>query len=275
MARIRSIKPELRTSLVVANWPREVRYAWVLLWGYLDDHGRGVDDLRLIVADLFPLDRDVTEKKMDGWLKRMCVGPLCRYALDGRHFIHAVNWTEHQRPSHPTPSKWPPCPEHDPDLFGEWRTLHPEPAKSSRKAPEKPANVERAIPADFVPSRAPDEQGAGSREQGAGFSEVPEVGPSTHVGGAIPNEGPSDPADELVAEIRRLRPDWKPWLIRGAFDRALAKPSVSFDRAADAFRAVAAAPDSRQPIRVIENGWWWDESDTRRAEALNRYGEAS
>ena len=41
MARIRSIKPELRTSLTAAEWPREVRYFWVLLWGYLDDHGYG------------------------------------------------------------------------------------------------------------------------------------------------------------------------------------------------------------------------------------------
>ena len=43
MARIRSIKPELRTSLTVATWPREARYFWVLLWGYLDDHGYGLD----------------------------------------------------------------------------------------------------------------------------------------------------------------------------------------------------------------------------------------
>ena len=50
MARIRSVKPELRTSLTVAQWPREVRYFWVLLWGYLDDHGYGVDEPRLIKA---------------------------------------------------------------------------------------------------------------------------------------------------------------------------------------------------------------------------------
>ena len=40
MARIRSVKPALRTSRVVASWPWPVRYFWVLLWGYLDDHGR-------------------------------------------------------------------------------------------------------------------------------------------------------------------------------------------------------------------------------------------
>lgn len=121
MARIRSVKPELRKSLTVAAWPREVRYAWVLLWGYLDDHGRGVDDLRLLVADLFPLDRDVTERKLDNWLNRMTEKPehdddpppLCRYEVRGRRFMHAVKWTSHQRVSHPGESRIPPCPIHD------------------------------------------------------------------------------------------------------------------------------------------------------------------
>lgn len=121
MARIRSVKPELRKSLTVAAWPREVRYAWVLLWGYLDDHGRGVDDLRLLVADLFPLDRDVTERKLDGWLKLMAEKPdrededppLCRYETRGRRYLHAVKWTSHQRVSHAGDSRIPLCPVHD------------------------------------------------------------------------------------------------------------------------------------------------------------------
>ncbi len=120
MARIRSIKPELRRSLTVAAWPREVRYAWVLLWGYLDDFGRGLDDLRLLVADLFPLDRDVTERKMDRWLELMAEKPehdddpppLCRYEVKGRRYLHATKWT-HQKVSHPTRSRIPPCPTHD------------------------------------------------------------------------------------------------------------------------------------------------------------------
>lgn len=121
MARIRSIKPELRKSLTAAEWPREVRYAWVLLWGYLNDYGRGHDDLRLIVADLFPLDRDVTEKKMDNWLRLMAAKPehgddeipaLCRYEVGSRRYLHAIKWTSHQRVSHPYDTGIPPCPIH-------------------------------------------------------------------------------------------------------------------------------------------------------------------
>jgi hypothetical protein len=147
MARIRSVKPELRTSLTVAAWPREVRYAWVLLWGYLDDHGRGRDDIRLIVADLFPLDRDVTEKKMGRWLDLWANSDdpvICRYETAGQTFLHAIKWTSHQRPSHPTDSRIPPCPIHEPH------------ARNSGTPPER-----------LSPSRVPAEQvvGAGSREQ--------------------------------------------------------------------------------------------------------------
>ena len=39
MARIRSVKPEIRRSLTVAEWPREVRLTWIYLWMYLDDDG--------------------------------------------------------------------------------------------------------------------------------------------------------------------------------------------------------------------------------------------
>lgn len=120
MARIRSVKPALRISRVVASWPIPARYAWVLLWGYLDDYGRGIDDVRLIVADCFPLDRDVTERKMDGWLKLYATqtnpekpAPLCRYTVAGQGYLHSTNWAEHQRVNRPTVSVIPPCPLHE------------------------------------------------------------------------------------------------------------------------------------------------------------------
>jgi hypothetical protein len=121
VARIRSIKPEIRKSRTVRAWPREVRYAWVLLWGYLDDHGYGEDELALLKADMFPLDRDVTEKKLDGWLNLMAeqpahdpqeAPPVCRYEVRGMRFLHAPKWTSHQKVSHPAPSRFPQCPIH-------------------------------------------------------------------------------------------------------------------------------------------------------------------
>lgn len=122
MARIRSVKPALRTSQVVASWPREVRYFFVLFWGYLDDEGRGLDVPKTIAGDCFPHDDDVTPAKVNRWLDLMAKTklvpdkepPICRYEVAGRRLIHCVNWGEHQRPNRPTPSVIPHCPVHEP-----------------------------------------------------------------------------------------------------------------------------------------------------------------
>jgi hypothetical protein len=139
-----------------------------------------------------------------------------------------------------------PCDSHEPSH---------EPSHAESHAPSPRAYAHAPAP---VPSLSP--------------SSSTDLGPSTHQPDA---DEPPSAEDRLVAEIRLRRPDWKPWLIRGALDRVLAKPGVSPGRASDALRAVAADPDTRQPIRVLENGWWWDESDTRRIDALNRFQEAS
>jgi hypothetical protein len=111
MARIRSVKPELRTSLTATQWPREVRLFWVLLWGYLDDHGYGVDEPRLIKPDCFPLDDDLSVSDIDKWLDVIAAsGSLCRFrGPDGRRYLHAPKWADHQRPQHPAVPKFPVC----------------------------------------------------------------------------------------------------------------------------------------------------------------------
>jgi hypothetical protein len=125
MARIRSVSPELRISEATAEWPREVRYAWVLLWGYLDDHGRGVDNTRIIAADCFPLDDDVTPGLMGDWLERFeKSGCICRYEVAGKRYLHAVNWSEYQKPQHPGKVRIPPCPLHEPGPHKSWSDAH-------------------------------------------------------------------------------------------------------------------------------------------------------
>lgn len=111
MARIRSVKPELRTSLTAAEWPREVRYFWVLLWGYLDDHGYGQDEPRIIKGDCFPMDDDLSAGDIDKWLDLIATsGSLCRFrGPDGRRYLHAPKWPDHQRPQHPAIPKFPVC----------------------------------------------------------------------------------------------------------------------------------------------------------------------
>src|SRR3954453_17881669 len=103
MARIRSVSPGLRTSETAAQWDREARYTWVLLWGYLDDYGRGVDNAKVIAADCYPLDDDVSPQMMRGWLDLyQAAGSTCHYEFEGKRYLHVLNWSEHQKPQHPS-----------------------------------------------------------------------------------------------------------------------------------------------------------------------------
>ena len=103
MAKTRMLKHDLRTSEKVASWPIEIRYFWVLLWGYVDDHGKAKDNPLLVKADTFPLDPDITGDVIDGWLWRIAEdGVIARYAVDGTDYLQVVNWKEHQKPPHPT-----------------------------------------------------------------------------------------------------------------------------------------------------------------------------
>lgn len=103
MAKTRMIKHDLRTSEKVASWPFEIRYFWVLLWGYVDDHGKGKDNPLLVKSDCLPLDPDVTAEQVDGWLWHLvAAGVIVRYTVEKTHYLAIVNWPEHQKPPHPT-----------------------------------------------------------------------------------------------------------------------------------------------------------------------------
>lgn len=138
MARIRSVHPELATSETAASWPREVRYGWVLLWGYLDDYGRGLDNARVIASQCFPLDDDVTGSVMEEWLVLYEQSEsICRYTHDGKRYLHALNWTGYQKPQHPGKVRIPPCPVHQPEEHEQWlATQAPRLTTPSRKSHE-------------------------------------------------------------------------------------------------------------------------------------------
>jgi hypothetical protein len=108
MARARMVKPELRTSTKVASWPIELRYFWVLLWGYVDDHGKAKDHPLLVKADCFPLDVDVTAETVDEWLWALSDAQvIVRYTVDGTDFLQIVNWADHQKPQHRGKDEYP------------------------------------------------------------------------------------------------------------------------------------------------------------------------
>lgn len=121
MARKRMVSPELLTSLVVASLPIQTRYAFIALWMYLDDAGRGKDNADLIRAHTWPLDPGYTVRKVRLDIEKLVdKSLLCRYVVDGIPYLHSPSWKEHQKINRPTDSKLPPCPNHDPE---EWRAF--------------------------------------------------------------------------------------------------------------------------------------------------------
>lgn len=183
MARIRSVKPELRTSLTAAEWPREVRYFWVLLWGYLDDFGGGVDEPRLLKADCLPLDDDLTAADIDKWLDVIAdSGSLCRYTVGNRRYLHAPEWRNHQKPQHPKPSKIPPC--NRTDCGAPRGDLHEDFMRDARGTHESLSG--NAI------SNTPTPSSVGEEGEGVGEGVVEEPSSEDASQSSDPNEGRED-----------------------------------------------------------------------------------
>lgn len=192
MARIRSIKPEMRRSLTVCAWPIPVRWTFVGLPGYVDDHGRGIDEVRLIKAELYPMDDNVSTRKISQHLEMIAkTGPLCRYLVDGRHYLHLTSWGEHQRVSHPAASVIPPCPHHE----GPGDPPDPLPTDSG-DPPEPLANESGGAPERLRASRVPAEQGTG-KGTGKGVPATPAAASTATTQGAL-LETPDEPPPVTV-----------------------------------------------------------------------------
>lgn len=116
VARKRMVSPELLTSLTVQSIPVRARYAFVALWMYCDDAGRGVDDARLVRSHTWPVDDITAEQAEDDLVMMADAGLICRYSCGSRQLLHIPSWHEWQKPQHPTPSRRCPCPRHEAEV---------------------------------------------------------------------------------------------------------------------------------------------------------------
>lgn len=181
------VKPDLRTSEKVASWPYLLRYFWVLLWGYVDDHGKGRDNPLLVKADCFPLDADITGEVVDRLLWALVEADvLVRYTAAGTDYLMVKNWSEHQKPQHP----------------GKDVVLSPDDnASSIRSLHASLMNDAGSAHATLTPELSRDELSRGApAEQDAG-TEPPLFCPD-HPHGAKGNCGP-------CADARRLHKQWE------------------------------------------------------------------
>lgn len=173
MARIRTIKPDAFKSDSLSTVPRGTRWTFSGLWTYADDQGRGRDDVRLIKAELYPIDDTVSLTDITEDLRLLAaIDCICRYEAGGKTYLHMPNWG-HQRINRPTASKLPACiKEHSAAFQQPLPPPSPTPhahvtedsppegnreqgkGTGSRKGSARGAKVMRQIPADWVPKEA-------------------------------------------------------------------------------------------------------------------------
>ena len=120
--RIRSIKPEFWSSPDIAALSDADRLLFIGLWSYVDDHGRGRDDVALIVAALFPHDmvanpRDTVAKVRDGLARLSEANLILRYTVASRTYFLVTGWGKHQRVDKPKASRIPEPEEGDATAF--------------------------------------------------------------------------------------------------------------------------------------------------------------
>lgn len=121
MARKRMIHPSFFQSATMNALPVETMLTFAGVWCWVDDFGRAEDEESLAKAAIWPRRKSITERKVRAMLDQLAaVDVLCQYEVTGHLLLHVVNWREHQTVSHPTRSKLPPCPKHEPD---EWETF--------------------------------------------------------------------------------------------------------------------------------------------------------
>ena len=120
--RIRSIKPEFWSSPDIAALSDADRLLFIGLWSYVDDHGRGRDDVALIVAALYPHDMvasplDTVAKVRDGLARLSEANLILRYAVASRTYFLVTGWSKHQRVDKPKASRIPAPEEGDATTF--------------------------------------------------------------------------------------------------------------------------------------------------------------
>ncbi len=160
MARIRTIKPEFFTSLKIDRLSLATQRTFIGLWTYVDDHGRGVDDARLIKAAIWPLRDEYTSKHVEQDMQALAdLELILRYGYgEGRYFV-VLGWVEHQRVNRPSTSKIP---------------LPPPPEGSPRAHPpftEGSGNTHGSVTEDSLQEGKGKELGKGKEENHASLTE--------------------------------------------------------------------------------------------------------
>lgn len=110
--RIRSTKPEFWRSERIASVPWDARLVLKGLESYVDDNGVGVDDIALIVTDVFPRDmlansRETVARVSEAISLLHQAGLIWRYEGAGKRLLYIAFWESVQRIDKPGKGRFP------------------------------------------------------------------------------------------------------------------------------------------------------------------------
>ncbi len=105
MARIRTVKPEFWSHEELSALPEATHLLAAALLNYSDDYGYFNANIALVKAACSPI-REPSVSIPESFRSLQTIGYLrLGRGPDGKNYGHIVNFEEHQRVSHPTPSK--------------------------------------------------------------------------------------------------------------------------------------------------------------------------
>lgn len=216
MPRIRTIKPEFWKSESIAGLPFRTRLTFVGLWTYVDDNGVGLDNFKLIAAELFGLEDDPREARAnvrEDLARLHAAGRIVRYMVSGKRYFAVVNFDEHQkidrpgRPRHPGP---------DSD----------DAVRLSREDAWAMDGPNGAQVADSRESREGSSSGAGNRDQGSGEQGTGDSAEADTADAVSSAQGelagmPAVPPMSVDAQVQKIVGSF----VDGATEAGLDKPS--------------------------------------------------
>lgn len=192
MARIRSIKPDFWKSEAIAVHSFRARLTFIGLWTYVDDNGVGLDNPKLVAAELFALEDDPREalaNVREDLARLHEAGRIRRYTVDSKAYLAIVNWREHQKIDKPGKPRYP-----EPD---DPSAIHAEAVSRENAQAPKPVAEPSREPLDTLAESPCLEQGAGSRDKGIREQGVP---PTAERSNALAITTPPETTDALVGE---------------------------------------------------------------------------
>jgi hypothetical protein len=101
------IKPEFWSSQTLHTVSLQARLLFVGIWNFSDDFGVCLDSDRKILGEIFPLDDNITEKKLNQWKKELIDSLLLiPVQYNDAKYLVVRSWDEHQKVDHPSGRKW-------------------------------------------------------------------------------------------------------------------------------------------------------------------------